>query len=100
MAPHDANPEDISLLVPLPPSPTPDDPRDAPSIYHRPPTPFASDPAGDDLQPHVVGCTCSVRLLVLERDLEETRRAVAQRDEAIVDLRRAITELRLATLGR
>jgi hypothetical protein len=96
------------------------------SLHKRPPTPFAADvsetdtelatgnvgepvrPEDNPVQPAIASgdvavhlcCACAARLLTLEHKLEETKRAVAQRDEELVELRLAVSELRMATLGR
>ncbi|GJE90399.1 hypothetical protein PsYK624_065300 [Phanerochaete sordida] len=98
------------------------------SLRGRPPTPYASPNAslldGGDAEEdatqgqnmdtpsptqspneprppqHTSDCTCAERLDVLERELEETKQAVSQRDEELVELRRQVHELRVAALGR
>ena len=111
-----------SLLVPLPPSP-PSSPDAWRSIYHRPPTPFASSSSSSDADSEldksihnhdpptseqdipaptsqISSCSCASHLRTLERDLEATKQAVAARDEELVALRRAVTELRLVAMRR
>lgn len=122
--------DDLPLRIPLPPSPDASDeaparPRSR-SLRDRQPTPYASpdtslgDTAADDggasqdeagvrslAEPAATAsppprrvCTCAERLDSLERELEETKQAVAQRDEELVELRRQVHELRMAALGR
>ncbi|EKM50281.1 uncharacterized protein PHACADRAFT_188557 [Phanerochaete carnosa HHB-10118-sp] len=112
--------EDMSLRVPLPPSP--DDSGEAfvrsqsNALRHRPPTPYASpdvslmdagatadESDGESallLAAKGWDCTCVERLDILEREVEETKQTVAQRDEEIVELRRQVHELRMVALGR
>ena len=136
----DPEEDDLSLQIPLPPSPVSDDENgEAPirpqlrAVRDRPPTPFASfavsatesgataeevpgddegagEPTLDSTTPDYTAAealpsrrrdyTCTDRLEVLERELEVTKRAVTQRDEEIVELRKLVQELRVAMLGR
>ena len=120
---HPSVDDDLPLRIPLPPSPDisvqeSSTPPPSLPLHARPATPFApsappaDEPRHDDgptievkleeSEPAIpsASCTCAERLCVLENELEETKRAIAQRDEEMVDLRRAVNQLRMATLGR
>ena len=117
--------EDLALHIPLPPSPDAsfEDPGGLSqpvslSLHHRPPTPFALNASQADTEPDVQAidapvetlpasstpvasnCACAERLLSVECELEETKQAIATRDAELVELRKAVNELRMATLRK
>lgn len=104
---EDENHDDLPLRIPLPPSPV-EDCADSPDrlashpLRDRPPTPFALHDGSDEPSEPVraSGCSCADRVLALEREVEDTKQAVTQRDEEIVELRRLLNELRISALGR